>query len=87
MKSVASISALVKKKYVDDYAKIRYMAVLAKLMQLEGPVVIDCFDLAHAGALVRCEAHVICMNTHISDAFINGEQDGHEDRLSRFAEG
>jgi hypothetical protein len=46
--NVAAIIALVKRLYRDDCAQVIYMAVLAKLMNLKGPVVVDAFDMAHA---------------------------------------
>jgi hypothetical protein len=52
------------------------MAVLAKLMHLSGLAAKDAFDMAHAGALLRCEAHVICMRNHRAEALINGEEAG-----------
>ena len=74
LKNVTAIIALVKRLYTDNYAKIRYLAVLAKLMGLTGPATADAFDMAHAGALLRCEAHVICMRSHLAETFINGEE-------------
>ena len=79
---------LVRRKYVDFKSQALYMRVLFRLVSsqprelimphLEAVSGTDVFAVAHAGALARCEAFVICCRPAVVEEFLKEPEPGVE---------